>query len=575
MERMALQRPSGPAANGGGIVVGSAAAQAPSGKASPSPRALAPSVNLDPKNMERVIAFIAERDEGTASGLAQILTQAGVKDVSTYTQLGDLRNALEQVTPDLIIISADLDPGVFAFIRDIRHSKLGANPFLLITTLVEGDQVAAVKKTMQAGTDDIIIKPIKEDQLLQRLRRVTVNRQAFVVTSDYLGPDRRAKSRPSSIRRIQVLNTMLEKANGKDVQAEEIKTAVEGSMNDVLHARLDSNSYRLGFICNIIIDAYKTNNVTPDVKEKILVLVDVLRDAAKTAERIHETELGLLCGSLAKDVEGIAERYLTPTERDLKVIQKLMRAVMMAVKPHVPPAQLERETREAAENYLKHQREHFPRAQEIQRHPDEDPVETVDEPVIEIMPVAKGQTVFKQGERATSAYIVASGSIAVYRDINGKQAPVARLRKGEFFGEMAIIDGTPRRATAIALEECTLSLISKDTIERKVAAADPLIAQYMHIFIDSLRQVPETFSPKGRNIQDFASELRLQASNIERLVHSSQSPEITSEGAAPLARLQSLVGDICGLLEQGAPKDPRLSATPSAHELRVASTAAT
>ncbi|MBL8630235.1 MAG: cyclic nucleotide-binding domain-containing protein [Rhodospirillaceae bacterium] len=569
---MASQRPpgSGPAGHGN-VAAGPAAAQALGGK----PASVVPAaINLDPKNMERVIAFVAEHSEVAALSVAAILQQAGVKNTTTFTKLSELHEAVEANTPDLLIIGAHLDPGIFGFIRDIRHSKLGTNPFLMITTLVEPDQVAAVKKTMQAGTDDIILKPVKEDQLLQRLRRVTVNRQAFVVTSDYLGPDRRAKSRPSSIRRIQVLNTMLEKANGRDIQAEDIKAAVDGSMNDVLHARLDSNSYRLGFVCNIIIEAYRSNNVTPDVKEKILVLVDVLRDAAKTAERINESEMALLCGSLAKDVEAIAERYMTPTERDLKVIQKLTRAVMMVVKPHVPPEQLERETREAAENYLKHQREQFGKSHEIQRTPQDEPVNLVDEAVLEIMPLAKGQTLFKQGDEATAVYIVASGSIAIYREIDGKQVPVARVKKGEFFGEMAIIDGTPRRATAVALEDCTLSLITKDVIEEKMRSADPLIAQIMHTFITSLRHIPETFSPKGRNVRDIATELSVQSGNIARLIESSRVPAITSEGAPYLQRLQALVGDINGLLAQGAQKDPRLSARPSTREIERAEEAA-
>jgi CRP-like cAMP-binding protein len=424
-----------------------------------------------------------------------------------------------------------------------------------------------VKKAMQAGTDDIIVKPLKEDQLLQRLRRVTLNRQAFVVTSDYLGPDRRAKSRPSSIRRIQVLNTMLEKAAGKEVKTEEIKAAVEESMNDVLHARLDSNSYRLGFVCHIIIDAYENNIVTDDVKDKILVLVDVLRDAAKTAERINEGELALVCGSLARQVEDIAERYREPSERDLKVLKKLARAVMMVVKPHIPVEQLEKETREAAQNYLKRQRGGFEKSREIHRSPADAPAVTVEEPVIEILPLAKGEVLFKQGDPATAAYLVASGSIAIYREIEGKRVPVARIRKGELLGEMAIIDGTPRRATAIALEESTLSVIAKAMIEEKMAAADPLVRQLTHMMIDSVRRVPEVFSPKPRNIDDMGRELKEQTAAIAGFIRTSRSEAVAREGAVPLAKLTPLVDEIGALLARSTVQDPRLSARPSPQEL--------
>ena len=288
-------------------------------------------LEFDLQQMDRVVAFIGEPDDGARKELRQILNHAGLKQVSAHASLANLRAMMAQLSPDLIILADDLDPGVFDFIRDIRHNRLGANPFVLITTLVAPDHADAVKAAMQAGTDDIIIKPVKEEQLLQRLKRVTVNRAAFVVTSDYLGPERRAKNRPSTIRRINVLNTMMEKANGKDVGMEHIREAVDGSMNEVLQARLDSHGYRLGFVCNLILEAYESKTVTEDVHAKLNVLVDLLRDAAKTAERLEDRQLALLCGSLSKDVYLISEHYTEPTQRDIDLIQKLSRAVVSAV----------------------------------------------------------------------------------------------------------------------------------------------------------------------------------------------------------------------------------------------------
>jgi CRP-like cAMP-binding protein/DNA-binding response OmpR family regulator len=559
---MTTSRPNG---EGGGALAGPAAAQRLAGT-TPAAKPPLPTVDLDPANMAKVIAFVAERDEATAKQIVGMLNHAGVTQVTSRSDIGFLRGLMDTVTPDLIIVGDDVSPDVFDFMRDIRHSKLGANPFLVITTLVASDNFPAVKRALQAGTDDIIVKPVKEDQLVQRLKRVTVNRQAFVVTSDYLGPDRRAKSRPSVIRRVNVLNTMLEKVNGKDIQVEEIKAAVDGSMNDVLHARLDSHSYRLGFVCNLLIDSYHNNNITPETKDQLLVLVDVLRDAAKTAERIEEHELGLICGSLSKEVEAMAERYQNPTDRDLKLIQKLTRAVMLAVKPHASMDMMEQEAKKAAQNYLQRKREKFEKSSEIQRSPTDDAVETVEEPVIEILPLSKGQVLFKQGDLATSAYIVASGSLVIYREIDGKQVAVSRVRKGEFFGEMAIIDGTPRRATAIAEEECTLSLVSKEMIEEKMAAADPLMQQILRMLIDNIRGVPENFQPKPRSLADAAIELREQAQGIAGLVRSGTSPALAVEAVPVVERLEKILPEIIAMIERVATQDPRTPARPGAAE---------
>ncbi len=524
--------------------------------------------DFDLQQLDRVVAFVGEPDDVSRQELCQILNHAGLKQVSAYPDLATLRTLIAQTPPDLIIVADDLDPAVFDFIRDIRHNRLGANPFVLITTLVAPDHVDAVKKAMQAGTDDIIIKPVKEEQLLQRLKRVTMNRAAFVVTSDYLGPDRRARSRPSAIRRINVLNTMLEKASGRDVDAANIQEAVDGSMNEVLQARLDSHGYRLGFVCNLVVEAYQNNQITPDVEAKLRVLVELLADAAKTAERLEDQQLALLTGSLSRDVAKIADHYLEPTPKDIGLLQKLSRAVVLAVKPRAAPEKLDAETRQATENYQQRERAGFEEVKEIQRAPGEEPVMPPDEPVLEILPLTKGQYLFRQGEAATSAYILNSGTIGIFKEQDGKKVPVMRIKKGEFFGEMAIIDGRPRRNSAMALEDCTLSLVSKDMIEEKLAASDPLVRMVVHMLTNSLHTVNEAYGPKGRNIADAARDIKEQARHIGSYIADFAVPEVRSEGEPLARRLTEIAGAIAAMIE-GAPElDRRTPAVPTESDLQ-------
>ncbi len=522
--------------------------------------------DFDLQAMEKVVAFIGDPDEQSRRELRQILSHAGVKQISTHGSLASLTNMLGTVPPDLLMLSDDLDPKLFEFIRDLRHNKIGANPFVVIITLVNADQVDAVKRAMQSGTDDIIIKPVKEEQLLQRLKRVMMNRSAFVVTSDYLGPDRRAKNRPSNIRRINVLNTMLEKATGKEVDVENIRGAVDGAMNEVLHARLDSHGLRLGFVCNVVNEAYRTKNITPDVLEKLQVLVDVLRDAAKTAERIEEHQLAVLCGSLSGDVAAIAGRYTAPTPRDLDILQKLSKAVVSAVKPRATPDKLAEETQQATQTYQQRQRANFTEAQEIQRAPGEDPVVTMDEPVIEILPLAKGQVLFKQGDPATSAYILNSGIIGIFKEVDGKRQPIARVKKGEFFGEMAIIDGRARRNSAMALEDCTLSLVSKDMIEEKLSHSDSLIRTLLHMLSNSLRMVHEAYAPKGRNIGDAIREMKEQARYIQGQIEHG-SPARAKDGAAAVKKMTEITEAVVKLIEANPDLDRRTPALPTEKDL--------
>ncbi|MCB2106872.1 MAG: cyclic nucleotide-binding domain-containing protein [Rhodobacteraceae bacterium] len=558
--------------NGKRVTVGAAAAKRVGGDklpASPEPPQHVEDSELS--NMSEVIALVAERDPAQLDQLRDILSKAGIKKIHAYGELAPCRDLLKTVSPDMIVVGDDLAAGVFDFVREIRHGQIGANPFVLITTLIDPHHVSAVKSAMQAGTDDIIVKPVKPDQLLNRLKRITIHRQAFVVTSDYLGPDRRLKARPSQIRRISVLNTMLDKTSGKHVELEDVTAGVEDSMNDVLEARLDSHGYRLGFVCNLLIEAYQSNNITPDVEQKLHVLVDVLKDAAKTAERLGETELAVICGSLASQVEGIASRYQNPTEKDLVLIRKLTRAVLSAINPKANTEKLQKDAEIAAQNYQQRQRDTFKQAQEIKRQPKEASVAPVDEPVIEIMTLSRGQQLFKQGDPANAAYVVASGSVAVFREIDGHRIPVARIRKGEFFGEMAIIDGTPRRSTAIALEDTTLSLISRQSIDTKMESADPMVQGLMKLLIDSLRKAPEHYSPLPRNALDAAKMIKHEANEILAYASLKDTPPDYARAIEEGSRgLSLLVDEIYALTEECSHQDRRTAALPTAAELHSA-----
>ena len=296
-------------------------------------------------------------------------------------------------------------------------------------------------------------------------------------------------------------------------------------------------------------------------------MADVLRDAAKTAERVDEPELAILCGSLTKDVEAITGRYTKPTDKDIDLIQKLAKAVVAAVKPKATPEKLAQETLQAAENYQQRERGSFDEVKDIQRAPGETIPIPLDEPVIEILPLAKGEYLFKQGDPATAAYILNSGVVAIFKDADGKRAPVARVKKGEFFGEMAIIDGRPRRNSAMALEDCTLSLVSKDMIEEKLAASDPLVRTVVHMLSNSLRMVHEAYAPKGRNIVDSVREIKEQARHIRSYIETHASAPVKAEGAGAAKKMTEITDGLVKLIESVADVDRRTPAVPTEKDL--------
>ncbi|MBB4286389.1 cyclic nucleotide-binding domain-containing protein [Roseospira goensis] len=80
-----------------------------------------------------------------------------------------------------------------------------------------------------------------------------------------------------------------------------------------------------------------------------------------------------------------------------------------------------------------------------------------------------GDVVFREGEPSTTAYVVAAGEVALYKESERGLVHLATLGKGELLGEMGAVDNDPRGATAVARGEVTLHAFSRKAFVRKLA----------------------------------------------------------------------------------------------------------
>jgi CRP-like cAMP-binding protein len=80
--------------------------------------------------------------------------------------------------------------------------------------------------------------------------------------------------------------------------------------------------------------------------------------------------------------------------------------------------------------------------------------------------------VFSQGDIADAFYVVVSGAVVVSVRIDGLDAPVevAVLGSGHLFGELALLDGSPRAATIVTKEPSTLLRLESATFAELVEA---------------------------------------------------------------------------------------------------------
>lgn len=75
----------------------------------------------------------------------------------------------------------------------------------------------------------------------------------------------------------------------------------------------------------------------------------------------------------------------------------------------------------------------------------------------------KGQFIFQQGDAGLCLYLVESGKVKIASfSAEGKGLVLNLVGPGDFFGELALLDGEPRSADAVAQEACQLLLLQRD-----------------------------------------------------------------------------------------------------------------
>ncbi|MZG30696.1 MAG: cyclic nucleotide-binding domain-containing protein [Nitrospinae bacterium] len=75
----------------------------------------------------------------------------------------------------------------------------------------------------------------------------------------------------------------------------------------------------------------------------------------------------------------------------------------------------------------------------------------------------KGEEIIQEGTLSDCAYIIDSGQVEVSKKKpNGEKQIIGILQENDIFGEMGMIDGFPRSATVVALEDCTISIMTQE-----------------------------------------------------------------------------------------------------------------
>src|SRR5262245_20274080 len=103
--------------------------------------------------------------------------------------------------------------------------------------------------------------------------------------------------------------------------------------------------------------------------------------------------------------------------------------------------------------------------------------------------IEAGQAVFREGDPADGLYIVLRGSVRIYKQHDdGAEIDLLTAGRGEYFGELALIDGGVRSASVVSLAPCEFFVLERSAFLGLLAKSPRLLAATLANLAQALRK---------------------------------------------------------------------------------------
>jgi CheY-like chemotaxis protein len=261
----------------------------------------------------------------------------GFRNIEAVTALIELRRCLELGMADLCIVDVTADEAeVCALIRDLRQGRLGPNPFVVVIATSWRQSGDLVRRVIESGADDLILRPLSTGTLKSRIEQQVEGRKSFVVTSTYIGPDRRrSPGRSEGEGLVEVPNSLRLKA--KDGVLAGLPAATLAEMRrQVERLRIEKVAFHIGLACRLLAEHVENPDESYDVERELAGLGETAQDLKLRAMAGEFASLAPICegietaiAELKQSLKGAQARKTSA--KPLALLAEFAKAVQLSV----------------------------------------------------------------------------------------------------------------------------------------------------------------------------------------------------------------------------------------------------
>ena len=111
----------------------------------------------------------------------------------------------------------------------------------------------------------------------------------------------------------------------------------------------------------------------------------------------------------------------------------------------------------------------------------------------------EGTYIFKEGDISREMFFILTGRVRVEKQVGSFKKTLIELKQGDYFGEMAAIIETPRSASALAVEDCSIAVIDGETFCQLLRESRDISLLFLREFSHRMRHTNETLEALAKS----------------------------------------------------------------------------
>jgi DNA-binding response OmpR family regulator len=232
----------------------------------------------------------------------------GFRRTETVSTIEAFVDSLQKRPPDIVLCEAQgADEELCATIQQMRQGGAGYNPFIVVIVTAWEKNNALINRVVSSGADDLLLRPFSTALLGQRIESHIERRKSFVITTDYVGPDRRKdQSRVSNTELFEPPNSLRMKTKEKLTSEQitkkldaELKTAREKLTNE----KLRRDSFQVCILWRLLQEQPVMGEMVPPDLDKLQKLTKSIERRCRDTEYDPAVQW---CDSVLAAAEGLS-----------------------------------------------------------------------------------------------------------------------------------------------------------------------------------------------------------------------------------------------------------------------------